>query len=299
MSRRVLITGGSGFVGLHLCAQLRREGLEPVVFDRCAPRMPDAPEWIEGDVLDAAALSKAMGDVGGVFHLASILSVETTEKRPRDTLDVAILGTRNVCLAARPDQRIVLSSTSEVYGDAPTVPTDESAPVSPKGVYGMAKLACEQYVRTLPNFTVLRYFSVYGPGQAPGFVIPRFTRQAVAGEPITVYGDGEQIRAFCHVADIARGSVAAYRCAAAAGATYNIGNPAEPVTMNDLARLVIAEAASTSCITHITFEKSDRTAKREIYRRIPDITAARNDLGYAPRKNLKGGLDDVIRSLKE
>jgi len=296
---RVLVTGGSGFIGRHVCDELRRRGATPLVFDRRAPPAgPDALDFIEGDVLDAARVAKAMEAADAVIHLASLLSVEATERRPRDTLDVALLGTRNVVTAARPGQRVVLASTSEVYGDASVVPTPESCPPSPKSVYGVAKLACEAYVRTAPSFTVLRYFSVYGPGQAPSFVIPRFARQALAGEPLTVYGDGAQVRAFTHVEDAARGTVAALLEPKAEARTYNIGNPAEPTTMEDLAHRIVSAAGSASRIVCVPFSQSDRSAEREIYRRIPSIHAATRDLQYEPSLNLDEGIASVIAALR-
>lgn len=295
---RVLVTGGSGFIGRHVCAEIRARGATPVVFDRRPPEgRPEAREFIEGDVLDAGSVAKAMEMTDAVVHLASLLSVEATEKRPRDTLDVALLGTRNVVTSARPGQRVVFASTSEIYGDASVVPTPEDCPPSPKSVYGVAKLACESYVRTAPSFTILRFFSVYGPGQAPSFVVPRFVRQAKEGAPLTVYGEGGQVRAFTHVEDAARGTVAALFAPVAEGRVYNIGNPAEPITMFQLAQRVVGALGSKSEVTLVPFTASDRSAQREIYRRIPDISAAQRDLGYGPRIPLDEGIAGVADAL--
>ncbi len=288
--RRVLLTGGAGFIGAHVARELRRHGLEPVSFDL---RAAEGMQSIVGNVLDAPAVATAMAEVDAVVHLASMLSVEATERDPRGTLDVALLGTRNVCAAVLARQRVVFASTSEVYGDAAVVPTPESCAPSPKSVYGVAKLAAEAYVRTLGDSTILRYFSVYGPAQRPSFVIPRFVQQALEGRPLTVYGDGAQVRAFCHVEDVARATVAALLVPHARGRTYNVGNPDEPIRMVDLARRVIQVTGSTSSVEQVPFSDSDRSAEREIYRRVPDVTAAAKGLGYEPTIGLDEGIASV------
>lgn len=301
--RRILITGGSGLIGLHVASELLRRGVTPVVYDIRRPTGLRGAEWVEGDVLDQDALHRAAEKVEGILHLASPLGVGTTERHPRETLDVIVLGTRNVCEVADPIQRIVFASTSEIYGEALQIPTPETCPPSPKSVYGVAKLVAESYVRTCvgprgPHFTILRFFSVYGPGQTTDFVIPRFVQQAMRNEPLTVHGKGDQVRAFVHVQDVAVGTVLALLTAAAAGKTYNIGNPAEPVTMYGLAQRVVKLSKSKSRILRLPFSKSDRSANREIYRRIPNIRAATADLGYRPTVSLDEGIRDVIAHLR-
>jgi UDP-glucose 4-epimerase len=296
---KVLITGGSGFIGGHICRELKGHGVTPLIYDLRPPPTKDGLEWVQGDVTDLAALREAAEGTDAILHLASLISVRATEDRPRQTLDVAILGTRNACLAAGPGRPIVMASTSEVYGDAVQVPTPETCPPSPKSTYGVAKLAAEAYIRTCvggdgPYFTVLRLFSVYGPGQEPNFVIPRFVSQALRTEPITVYGGGDQVRAFAHVVDVARGTVSALLSPRARGRTYNLGNPTEPITILELARRVAEICGSTSEVVRLPFEASDRTAQREIYRRIPDIKAAADDLGYRPQIALEQGIEDVV-----
>lgn len=295
----MLLTGGAGFIGRHVSRELLERGITPIAYDLRPPPAMEGLEWIEGDVLDAPALRQAAEDVDAILHLASLLSVRTTEERPRETLDVAVLGTRNVCSAAGPLRPAIMASTSEVYGDAAEIPTPETCPPSPKSTYGVAKLAAETYARTCvgaegPFFTILRFFNVYGPGQAPTFVIPRFVSRALKGETIPVYGGGEQVRAFVHVGDAAKGAALALLNPRARGRTYNIGNPMEPITVLDLAFKVAEVCGSRSKTVKVPFEESDRTAQREIYRRIPDIRAATGELGYRPTKNLQEGIRDVI-----
>ena len=287
---KILVTGGAGFIGKNMVKTLK-EKHEVVVFDQS-----------EGcDVLDREQLLEATRGCDAVFHLAAFLGVRNTEENPLKTLDVNIIGVRNVLDACVKNdvKRVVFSSSSEVYGNPEKTPVAESDRLAPVSVYGYTKIIGENYVKAYAaeyglKYAIVRYFSVYGPGQRTDFVLPKMVHRAVRGEPLEIYGSGEQVRAFTHVKDIVNGTILAFE--KGSNDVFNIGNPGEPVTMNQLAARVLKITGSSSQVRHVPFEKSDRSEAREIFKRIPDIIKARRMLGYVPVKSLDDGISDVMRN---
>ncbi|HET9730809.1 MAG TPA: UDP-glucuronic acid decarboxylase family protein [Acidimicrobiia bacterium] len=297
---RIVVTGGSGFLGSHLCDAFLARGDTVVALDNlCTGRLEniahlrdrDDFEFIECDVSLGISVS---GRVDGVLHFASPASPPEYLAMPLETLDVGALGTRHALELARThDARFLLASTSEVYGDPAVHPQPESYhgnvdSIGPRAVYDEAKRFAETltmaYRRTFGvNTAIVRIFNTYGPRLAPadGRVVSNFLVQAVQGLPLTVYGDGMQTRSFCYVDDEIRGIVALFD--SGYGDPVNIGNPTE-CTMLELAEIVCEVTSSTS---EVVFEPAriDDPARRQ-----PDLTRARAVIGWEPRTELRDGL---------
>ncbi|MBI5571089.1 MAG: NAD-dependent epimerase/dehydratase family protein [Desulfomonile tiedjei] len=295
---RILVTGGGGFIGSAMVAHLRRAYPDVIVRAMdISPPNGEANEYVMGSILDETDLSLAVRGCDFVIHLAAALGVRQTENRPLHCLTVNIQGTRNVldvCVKERV-KKVVLASSSEVYGEAAVQPISEEATHHPKSVYGVSKLAAEEYVRGYADhygleYSIVRFFNVYGPRQKAEFVLPRFIAAVQRGRPPVVYGDGAQVRAFCYVDDASSGTAAALFEKGASGQVFNIGNPHTPISMVDLARKIIALLNGRSEPSFVPMAQSDRSERREIYARIPDIAKAQRMLGYKPKVDLDEGI---------
>jgi len=292
--RRVLVTGGAGFVGGHLARALVPE-TEVVVYDHLSTgsrdAVPDDADLVVGDVRDGDDLAAAMTGVDVVFHQAAQVSVEDSVIAPLATDRTNVAGTVAVLEAARRhDARVVLASSAAIYGQPETVPIDEDHPTDPTNPYGVSKLAADHYARVyaeqygLPTVP-LRYFNVYGPGQTGSDyagVVTTFLEQARAGDPITVEGDGEQTRDFVHVDDVVRANCLA-ATTDAVGEAVNVGTGTS-VTIRELAERVREATGSDAPIQHVPGRSNDVEASRA------DLTAARERLGFQPRVDLATGL---------
>jgi dTDP-glucose 4,6-dehydratase len=301
---RAVITGGAGFLGSHLCRSLLAGGTEVLCVDNFLTSSPHRLRDLhaepgftfrQGDV--AAGLT-VDGDVDLVVHLASPASPMDYHRHPLATLEVGSSGTRNALeLAARTGARFVLTSTSEVYGDPAVNPQNESYygnvnPVGPRSVYDEAKrfaealTAAHQRAGTV-DAGIVRIFNTYGPGMRPddGRIVPTFACQALRGEPLTVTGDGRQTRSLCHVDDTVRGILAV--AASDHPGPVNIGNPDE-ATVLEIAARIIKLAGSSSGIEHIPFPEDDPMT------RCPDITRARQELGWEPAIGWVEGLSSTL-----
>ncbi len=236
---KALVTGGAGFIGSHLVRRLVAVGHEVHVLDSNVPDLSSASasgvRWFQGDIrsLESVAMAAAGCDV--IFHQAAIPSVAKSFQDPGSTLSVGIQGTLNVLESARDCgiRRVIAASSSAVYGDSPVSPKTEAMPLCPLSPYAISKQVGEQLGETLgPQFGVemvsLRYFNVYGPGQAAdsdyAAVIPRFLTQVLSGETPTVFGDGEQTRDFIHVNDVVDANLAAAAVELSKSVAVNIGS---------------------------------------------------------------------------
>ncbi|MFG2309879.1 UDP-glucuronic acid decarboxylase family protein [Streptomyces sp. NPDC048566] len=304
---RVLVTGGGGFLGSHLCEALLARGDTVWCLDNYCTGEPlnVAPlhgdprfQLIRADVSGLTADFDVPGRVDAVAHLASPASPPDYGRLPLETLSAGSRGTENALrLAERHGARFLLTSTSEVYGDPVLHPQAESYwgnvnPVGPRSVYDEAKRYAEAltmaYRRSRGvNTGIVRIFNTYGPRMRPhdGRVVSTFIRQALAGEPLTEYGDGSQTRSFCYVEDLVRGLVAMLD--SGHGGPVNLGNPDE-CTVDELARLVIEATGSPSVVEHRPLPVDDPTRRR------PDITRARELLGWSPRVGLDAGLRRTV-----
>ncbi len=300
MSGRVVVLGGSGFLGSHLCDQLLARGDEVVAVDDFSTGRRDNVAHLADHAaftLVEADISKGIpvdGPISGVFNLASPASPPDYLDLPLETLAVGSEGTRHgLELAQRHGARFLMASTSEVYGDPEVHPQAESYwgrvnPIGPRSVYDEAKRFSEALTmahhRTLgTDVAIVRIFNTYGPRLRPddGRVVSNFLLQAMQGEPLTVYGDGSQTRSLCYVEDEVRGLLALFD----SGLTgpVNIGNPDE-YTVLELARTIIDLLGSASTVEHRPLPTDDPTRRR------PDISVARAELGWEPTTSLHEGL---------
>lgn len=298
---KVVVTGGGGFLGSHLCEALLHRGDTVWCLDNFSTGEPENVSHLRADPRfrlvrgDVTAAMEIPGPVHGVAHLASPASPPDYHRLPLETLSAGSRGTENALrLALRRGARFVLASTSEVYGDPETHPQPEDYwgnvnPVGPRSVYDEAKRYAEAlsmaYLRS-PGVDVgiVRIFNTYGPRMRPydGRVVSTFIRQALSGGPLSIYGDGSQTRSFCYVDDLVRGILAMIDRRGLSG-PVNLGNPVEH-TVRELADLVLGITGSRSRIEYRPLPVDDPGRRR------PVITRARKDLGWTPVVPVEDGL---------
>jgi dTDP-glucose 4,6-dehydratase len=308
---RVVVAGGAGFLGSHLCDHLIARGDTVICLDDLSTGSRDNVAHLMGDerftllVTDVSEKVELETDdkVDAVCNLASPASPPAYLARPLDTLAVGSEGTRRLLELARAQEaRFLMASTSEVYGDPEVHPQPESYrgnvdPTGPRSVYDEAKRFSESLTMAMHrhhgvNVGIARIFNTYGPRLSPGDgrVVSNFIDQARRGEPLTIYGDGSQTRSFCYVDDEIAGLVALLDSTLTG--PVNIGNPDER-TMLELADLVREVAGSTSTVVHRPLPVDDPT------RRCPDITLARRQLGWSPSVGLRDGIARTIDYLDQ
>jgi nucleoside-diphosphate-sugar epimerase len=306
---RVLITGGTGFIGTAIAEQLLAGGAERIVLldnkRRNAGRyasLTDSPkvELIEADILDRTAILRAMEGSDYILHLAAIAGVDSVALRPTETMEVNLLGTRilmDVAKDLRP-KRVICFSTSEVYGpyvyrgDERTMTTQGPVGVF-RWAYSVSKLAAEHWAHSYGqdydlDVVTIRPFNVYGPRQVGEGAIRKFTLAAIRGDVLNINGDGTQIRSWCFIDDMAAGTIRALFTPAAKGRAFNIGNPRATVTTVGLAERIVELSGSSSPIVH----RDALSADVEI--RVPSIDDARSILGFEPTVGLDDGLRRTI-----
>ncbi|MFV0258797.1 MAG: UDP-glucuronic acid decarboxylase family protein [Acidimicrobiales bacterium] len=297
---RVVVTGGAGFLGSHMCDALVARGDEVICLDNLITGSTDNIEHLFGHERfrfvrhDVTAHIWVPGEVDRVLHMASPASPVDFERIPLEILDVGSLGTRNALgLARAKGARFFLTSTSEVYGDPAVHPQPETYwgnvnPTGPRSVYDEAKRFAEAMTMAHHRYhgtevRIVRIFNTYGPRMRPedGRVVTNFIRQALQGEPLTVYGDGLQSRSFCYVSDQIAGQIALME----SGETgpINIGNDVE-FTMLELAEVVTKVTNSSSSIVFAPLPVDDPTRRR------PDLTEAETRLGWKPCVGLEEGV---------
>lgn len=260
---KVVVTGGAGFIGSHLCALLSEDHAVHVVDDLRSGTMDNLAHvehvMHRGSIEDQTLLREALRGARYVFHLAAMVSVPESMERPVDCVQVNTIGTLEV-LAAAADagaEKLVLSSTAAIYGDDPELPKRESMAPCPKSPYAVSKLDGEYYCRMFADTgrlatACLRYFNVFGPRQNPrsayAAAVPIFLHKALSDEPIVIHGDGGQTRDFVHVSDVARANLHVARTPSATG-VYNVANGGS-LSILELARRIVAITGSRSQILH-------------------------------------------------
>lgn len=309
MSDLVLVTGGAGFIGSHLCDALLAGGWRVRVLDDLSvgrrENVPAGCELIEGSVLDDDALRAAFDGVDAVCHEAARVSIRDSVERFCEDAETNLLGTLKALRAAgrAKVKRFVLASSMAVYADSSArVPVTESHPVEPASPYGVTKLAAERATLLVGRQlglepVALRYFNTFGTRQAftPYVgVITIFATQLLAGRPITIFGDGSQTRDFVHVSDVARANLLALTSPGAPGGVFNVGS-GRGTTVREVAALLqerLHPDASDGWLRH------EPARAEELQHSVADVSAARAALGYTPRTDLRAQLPEVIEHLR-
>jgi len=310
MSAPVLVTGGAGCIGIQVCRELDRRGIEVHLLDlgeqiaRVRKALPTKAKVFYGSILDVSSIREAMDGCGAVIHLAALLGVRRTEVNRLRCLEINVDGTKRVldCAIQHRIKRLVFASSSEVYGEPLENPITEETMTQGKTVYAVSKLAGEElcigYAQRYPEFeqVILRFFNAYGPYQAAQFVLPKFIQNAMTGKPIVINGSGEQIRSYCYSEDTARGVVEALLRPEAAGQVINLGNSDRPTSLKDLADLVVMASGNPSVEIKYAadFQGTDRHASREIHRRYCSGEKAKQLLGFESRVSLEDGIRRII-----
>lgn len=297
---KVLVTGGRGFIGARLVAHLVADGMDVRVVDdgsRGGAELPPEVEALDGDVRNLEFVRAACRGVDSVAHLAAVQGTANFYKIPDVVLDVNLRGVLNVAQACASEgvRRLVFSSSSEVYGIPIDFPTPESAPLvvpdptNARWSYGASKIAGELVAvhtakRHSFEYVILRYHNVYGPAMGWDHVVPQFISRLVNEEDFAVQGDGSQRRAFCYVDDAISATAAALTVPEAANGIFNIGNPAEEHSINELVAALERISGHTIRPRYVPFEGAGTN------RRLPDVSRAEQVLGLRPTVTLDEGL---------
>jgi UDP-glucose 4-epimerase len=314
---KALITGGAGFVGSHLAERLLEGGDEVFVIDDLSTGSIENIEPFKGrpgfhytidTILNEPVLAELVDRADVVFHLAAAVGVRLIVESPVNTIETNVHGTEKVlALANKKRKKVVLTSTSEVYGKADSVPFREDGDLvmgpTSKGRWSYAcSKAIDEFLalayhkeKRLP-VVVVRLFNTVGPRQTGryGMVIPNFVKQALLGHPLTVFGDGTQTRCFTDVGDVVGQLAALAEEPEAVGEVFNVGNDREEVRILDLAKRVKARTASNSEIALVPYDKAYEEGFEDMQRRVPDLSKLRALTGYEPQVSLDEILDRVI-----
>jgi UDP-glucose 4-epimerase len=312
---RYLVTGGCGFIGSHLSEALLSAGHHVTVLDDLSTGRIENVHSLEsqssfqvliGSVTDEQLVHEAVRNCDAVFHLASAVGVKLIMERPVETIDTIVTGTQVVLRQAnRYRKTVLLTSTSEVYGKSTSVPFEEDgdrlegATTKHRWAYACAKaldefLAMAYWKSTGLPIVVARLFNTVGPRQTGqyGMVVPNFVRLAMAGQPLQVFGNGQQSRCFCHVSDVVRGLVELINCRAALGQVINLGATHE-ITILELARQIVSETNSRSTIETVPYESIFGQGFEDMQRRVPSIAKAKRLIGWEPQRSLSEIIADV------
>lgn len=312
---RVVVTGGAGFIGSHLCNRLIDEGHEVVAIDNLVTGDEENIAELAGHERfhyirhDVSKFISVSGKVDAIWHLASPASPNPMSpygypQLPIQTLKVGALGTHNALGLARVNEAIfLLASTSEVYGDPEQHPQREDYwghvdPIGPRSMYDEAKRFAEAITMAYHRYhemdtRIVRIFNTYGPRMRldDGRAVPNFLRQAIEGEPLTIYGDGQQTRSFCYIDDLIEGLLLLMETKA--HEPINIGNPVE-MTIEELANIVVQLTGSEGGLEYLA-DRRDRTDPQQ---RRPDIARAKDLLGWEPSVSLEEGLRATIEDFR-
>jgi len=309
---RILVTGGAGFIGSNLVDTLMEQQHEVTVLDNLSVGKvsnidhhleSDHFHFVNGSILDTGTLERLVRQVDVIYHLAAVVGVKYVVEDPLHAIITNVRGTENVLeLAFKYWAKTVIASSSEIYGKSTAVPLkeDNDRLLGPTSVnrwsYSDAKAIDEYFAlayaqKGLP-VSVVRYFNAYGPRVDPngyGSVIAKFFTQALQGDPLTVYDDGKQTRCFTYVADAVAGTIKAATVREASGHVFNIGSNRE-TTINELAASILELTDSNSKVTHLPYDTAYGSDFEETRRRVPDVTRARELLGFQADTPFEEGL---------
>ena len=319
--KRVLVTGGAGFIGSHLSEALLQRGDEVFVIDDLSTGRAENVAHLQdnkafhfevGSILDFAQLEALVKRVDLIFHLAAVVGVQKIIEVPVDTIEINVLGSHNVLtLAARYHKLCLIASTSEVYGKSTKHPftEDDDAVYGPttksRWSYACSKAIDEFLALAYHNaqglpVVIARLFNTTGPRQTGryGMVLPRFVDQALRGDPITVFGNGRQKRCFADVSDVVRALQLLADHPAAIGQVFNVGNP-EEISIGELARLARKLTGSGSEIRFIPYDEAYQPGFEDMHRRVPNITKISKLVGYKPKVRLREIVTRIVESKRQ
>jgi UDP-glucose 4-epimerase len=306
---KYLITGGAGFIGSHLSDALVARGDSVIVVDNLSTgknQVVPSVEFVQGSIFDEKLMDSLVSKVDHVLHLAAAVGVFNIVNKPLDSLMTNIKGTEIMLeLCDQYKKPILITSTSEVYGKNNTVPLNEESdrvlgsPLKSRWSYSEAKAIDESMAYFYHQekgleVRLVRLFNTVGPRQVGhyGMVVPRFVSAAVSGTALSVYGSGEQIRCFCHVADAVRALLLVLDSDKAIGEVFNVGNN-QQISIMDLAKKVIEVTGSSSSIEMVAYEKAYPAGFEDMERRVPDISKIERVLGWKPQI----GLEQIIKDI--
>jgi UDP-glucose 4-epimerase len=313
---RVFITGGAGFIGSHLADHYVNAGHTVTLLDNFSTgskaniaHLAGTVKTVEGDIRNIELIDQLTKDSDLVLHMAAALGVNTILESPLESISTNITGSEVVLNAAtKHSKRIIIASTSEIYGKNPKQPLSESddrvvgAPQKIRWSYSDAKAIEEAMAFALHKekklaVTTVRLFNTVGPRQTGryGMVVPRFIQAALKNEPVTIYGDGTQSRVFCHVHDAVSAIAMMATTDSTIGDVFNVGGTGE-VTINQLAEQVLAITQSGSPITYTPYSDAYPAGFEDIQRRVPDVSKVKAAINWAPTKDLKQIISDIAAS---
>jgi len=316
----VLITGGAGFIGSHLAERLLKDGNKVVVIDNLSTgslkniesvKKHSSFEFVEGDVRNAELMEPLVEQSEAIFHLAAAVGVKLIADKPVHTIETNIGGTEVVLdIANKFGKKILIASSSEVYGKSEAVPFNEDDDI----VLGSTSLSRWSYAcsKAIDEFlglafyqqyglgvVVARFFNTIGPRQTGryGMVVPRFVQWALGNEPILIYGTGQQSRCFCYVSDLVEAVIDLMNCERAAGKVYNIGS-AEEITVEELADKIIEMTGSKSKKKFVPYEVAYGRPIEDMMRRVPSLERIKKTIGWEPKTGLTETLRVIIDNEK-
>jgi UDP-glucose 4-epimerase len=310
---RVFITGGAGFIGSHLADHYVNAGHTVTLLDNFSTgsksniaHLDGKVTTIDGDIRNIDLIEQLTQDSDLVLHMAAALGVNTILESPLESMSTNITGSEVVLnAAAKHNKRIIIASTSEIYGKNPKQPLAETddrvvgAPQKIRWTYSDAKAIEEAMAFALHQekklpVTTVRLFNTVGPRQTGryGMVVPRFVHAALKNEPITIYGDGTQSRVFCHVDDAVQAIVAIAHTDSTIGDVYNVGGTGE-VTIKQLAEKVLAVTGSQSTITYTPYSDAYPAGFEDIQRRVPEISKVKSAINWEPTRDLQQIISDI------
>lgn len=313
--KNVVVTGGCGFIGSHLIEALLKKGADVTVFDKADVKksniahLADKINFIRGDVTKEGEVIAACKGADTIFHLSAIVGVKNYVNDPLGTIDVNIIGTRNVVAAAAKEKaKLLFTSTSEVFGKNPSVPWKEDddrvlgSTRIERWTYSTSKSMCEHMIFAAAKkygfpATIVRYFNAYGPRQAPIFVVPAIIHRVLNGKPPLVYDKGTPTRCFTYIEDAIEGTIAAAEHAG--GEAFNIGSMKE-TSLNELVKIILKETVREDLnVEYVDTKKFYGASYEDIPRRVPDAAKAKHVLGWEASTPLNEGIRKTVAWCRE